>query len=85
VCLVCAPISGIRMEVYTDMPGVQFYSGNFLVDYVFPNGKAGGKRSALCLETQYFPNAFKYPHFEKPVLRSGEIWRSYTEYRFPLS
>ena len=83
--LVCAPVSGIRMEVYTDMPGVQFYSGNFLVDYVFPNGKEGGKRSALCLETQYFPNAFKYPHFEKPVLRSGEIWRSYTEYRFSLS
>lgn len=80
-----APHSGIRMEVYTDMPGVQFYSGNYLTDYVFPNGKEGGKRSALCLETQYFPNAFQYPHFEKPVLRSGEVWRSFTEYRFPVN
>lgn len=79
---VTAPISGIVMDVYTDMPGLQFYSGNFLLKYAFPDGKVGGKHSGFCLETQYFPDAIHHAHFQQPVIRAGEVFETYTEYRF---
>ena len=51
------------MEVYTDLPGVQFYTGNFLDGQV--PGKGGVKyarRQGYCFETQYYPNAVSYTH-----------------------
>lgn len=71
VCEVIEPNSGRKLNVYTNMPGVQFYSGNFLDDsYIGKGGAQYGKRHGFCLETQYFPNAMKHKHFPSPVLRA---------------
>lgn len=75
--------TGITMEVLTTMPGVQFYTANFLEGC--PNGKDGapyGNRSAFCLETQYYPDSPHHENFPSPILRAGEIYRHKTIYRF---
>jgi aldose 1-epimerase len=77
------PTTGRVMEAFTTKPGVQFYSGNFLNGS--DAGKGGavyGKRSGLCLETQYFPNSMKHRHFPSPILRAGETYRHSTSYKF---
>lgn len=71
--------SNIRLTVYSDQPGIQFYSGNFLDGMV--KGKDGAqyvRRSGFCFETQGFPNAPAYGHFPSAVLRQGEWFRSRT-------
>ena len=75
--------TGIRMAVYSDQPGVQFYSGNFLDGIVKgKNGAVYGRRSGFCFETQGFPNATAYGHFPSAVLRQGEWFRSQTIFAF---
>ena len=74
--------SGIAMEVYTDLPGMQFYTANF-VDH--EKGKAGAvynMRQAACFETQYFPDAVHKDHFEGPEVNAGEVYETTTAYRF---
>lgn len=80
-----SPATGIVLEVYTDQPGLQVYSGNFL------NGTAIGKgnvacnyRSAIVLETQKFPNSPNYPHWPSPVLRAGETYEAACVYKFSV-
>ena len=71
------------MEVLTTMPGIQFYTGNFLDGC--PRGKGGapyGKGGAFCLETQYFPDSPNHPDFPSAVLAAGEVFESKTVYRF---
>jgi len=82
VVIVCEPDSGICMQVFTTLPGIQFYTGNFLEGISLSKGKTAVKHQALCLETQYFPNAFQYPHFPQPILKAGELMTQSTEYRF---
>lgn len=80
------PASGRTMDVSTTEPGVQFYTGNKL-DGSY-NGKSGhvyGKRSALCLETQHFPDSPNKPAFPSTVLRPGQEYRSTTVYAFGVS
>lgn len=74
-------LTGIKMTVETDMPGIQFYSGNSLTD---AGGKNGGysPRDGVALESQFFPNAMAFSHFPRPVLRAGETWNHTTIYRF---
>ena len=69
------------MTVFTTLPGVQLYSGNFLTPQT---GKCGdfGFRDGVCLETQNFPNATAFDHFPSPVLRAGTCYREETIYRF---
>lgn len=76
-------LSGIELEVSTDLPGLQFYSGNFL------DGAENGKNnipiknhSGFCLECQYFPDAFNHKNFPQPVLRVGEVYNKTIEYKF---
>jgi len=77
------PTTGRVMEVFTTKPGIQFYSGNFLDGSIVGKGGAVyGKRSGLCLETQYFPNAMKHKHFPSPILRAGETYQHTTTYKF---
>ncbi|WP_274362153.1 aldose epimerase family protein [Paenibacillus thermotolerans] len=77
------PGSGRVMEVFTTKPGVQFYSGNFLDgSETGKDGAVYGKRSGLCLETQFFPNAMKHKHFPSPILRAGELYKHTTIYKF---
>lgn len=77
------PSSGRVMEVLTEEPGVQFYSGNFLDGHhVGKGGVAYERRSGLCLETQHFPDSPNQPEFPSTVLRPGETYATSTIYRF---
>ena len=77
------PTSGRVLEVLTDQPGVQFYTGNFLDGSI--KGKGGmtyGHRSGLCLETQHFPDSPNKPNFPSTVLKPGQRFHSTTIFRF---
>lgn len=75
--------SGISMEVYTDRPGMQLYTGNFIEEgRVCKEGAVYTKHSALCLETQVFPNSMKFPHFPNGILRENEKHNSVTTFKF---
>jgi aldose 1-epimerase len=77
--------SGRFMEVLTDQPGLQFYSGNFLDGSI--TGKKGIKynyRTALCLEAQDFPDSPNKPNFPSAVLRPGETYKQTTIYKFSV-
>jgi aldose 1-epimerase len=77
------PASGRLMTVYTDQPGLQFYSGNFLDGTAKgKNGIAYGRRTGLCLETQAFPDSPNKPQFPSVTLRPGEVYRQTTVYQF---
>lgn len=79
---VYAPKTGIQMDCYTDRPGVQFYSGNFLSGQV---GKSQyDRRSGFCLETQLYPDCINKPQWESPLLKKREKFYSRTEYCFSL-
>lgn len=74
--------SGREMTVFTDLPGVQFYAGNFIATQTGKEGVTYSKRCGVCLETQYFPNAINTPAFASPVLKAGEKFHSVTKYQF---
>jgi aldose 1-epimerase len=80
---VVEPTSGRVLEVLTDQPGVQFYSGNFLDGTVRgKGGKVYQQRSAFCLETQHFPDSPNHPKFPTTELKPGEKYHSTTIYKF---
>lgn len=78
--LLSDPCSGRTLRVRTCEPGVQFYSGNSLDGSLTGRGGVLGHRSALCLETQHFPNAPNRPDYPTTVLRPGETFHSVTEW-----
>jgi aldose 1-epimerase len=76
-------LSGRFMEVLTDQPGIQFYTGNFLDGTLI--GKTGISckfRTALCLETQHFPDSPNHENFPSTVLRPGQVYTQTTIYKF---
>lgn len=74
--------TGRRMEVYTDLPGMQLYTGNFIVKEDGKDGTEYTKRTGVCFETQFFPNSVNVPSFESCVLKAGDTFTSSTVYRF---
>ncbi|MCR5431622.1 MAG: galactose mutarotase [Lachnospiraceae bacterium] len=74
--------SGRSMTVYTDLPGVQFYAGNCIKTQKGKGGVTYKKRNAVCLETQFYPDAVNHPEFPQPILRAGEEFKSTTVYKF---
>ena len=77
--------TGIELTVQTNLPGIQFYSGNYL------DGAGLGKNnipikkySGFCLECQYFPNAFANKNFPLPVLHAGELYDKTIKYKFKI-
>ncbi|MES2760032.1 MAG: aldose epimerase family protein [Pseudomonadota bacterium] len=76
------PASGRVMELFTDQPGVQFYSGNFLDGTLGGKGRQYTFRSGLCLEPQHFPDSPNQPSFPDTVLRPGEQYATESRYRF---
>ncbi|HVU25354.1 MAG TPA: aldose epimerase family protein [Opitutus sp.] len=77
------PQTGRVLEVLTDQPGVQCYTGNFLDGTITGiGGKSYVHRGAFCLETQHYPDAPNHPEFPSTILRPGETYRSTTIYRF---
>lgn len=80
---VVEPSSGRVLEVLTTQPGLQFYTGNFLDGTIHgKGGKAYGRRSGFCMETQHFPDSPNRPEFPSVVLRPGERFASTTVFRF---
>lgn len=73
--------SGIRMDCYTDQPGVQLYTANFL-DSPFGKGGAMSRFQGFCLETQHFPDSPNKPQFPSTTLKAGDVFRSTTKYAF---
>lgn len=79
------PQTGRCMEVLTDQPGLQFYSGNFLDGSIIgKKGVAYHKRTGLCLETQHFPDSPNKPQFPSVILKPGETYRQTTIYKFSI-
>jgi aldose 1-epimerase len=77
------PKTGRILEVWTDQPGIQFYTGNFLDGTI--HGKGGvayGQRTALCLETQHYPDSPNHPEFPSTVLKPGTRFHSTTIFKF---
>jgi aldose 1-epimerase len=80
-----SPVSGIKMDVFTDQPGIQLYTGNFM------NGQEIGLsqkpynfRSAFCLETQHFPDSPNKPNFPPITLNPGDTYRHTCIYKFSI-
>ena len=76
------PAGGRGMEVWTTMPGVQLYTGNFLKGLPGAGGAVYKKHYGLCLETEFFPDAPNRPHFPSCILWPGETYCHRTEHRF---
>ncbi|HBG42600.1 MAG TPA: galactose-1-epimerase [Porphyromonadaceae bacterium] len=83
---VYAPSTGIRLDVYTTEPGLQVYSGNFLDGSA--TGKKGivyNKRTAICLESQKFPDSPNKPQWPSPYVKPGETYTSRCIYKFSVA
>ncbi|MCR4750038.1 MAG: galactose mutarotase [Lachnospiraceae bacterium] len=76
------PQSGRIMEVYTDLPGIQFYSGNYINNTAGKGGKVFQKNYGLCLETQYYPDHINHPEFPQAVFGPGKEYKTTTIYKF---
>lgn len=75
------PRSGRVLKVLTDQPGIQFYTGNFLDGSIKgKGGKPDERRSALCLETQHFPDSPNHPDFPTTELKPGDRYHTVTVY-----
>ncbi|HEY5586176.1 MAG TPA: aldose epimerase family protein [Ruminiclostridium sp.] len=77
--------SGRIMEVFTTMPGVQLYTGNFLDGTdIGKGGVVYKKNNGLCLETQFFPNSLRHKHFPSPLFKAGQEYNHTTIYKFSV-
>ena len=80
------PTSGRSMEVWTDQPGIQIYTGNF-IDGSLPgkNGSSYAPRSGICMETQKFPDSPNHPAFPSCILRPGDVYQHTLSHKFSVS
>jgi aldose 1-epimerase len=80
---VTADLTSIIMDIYTQEPGLQFYSGNFMAGKnVLKNGTKDDFRTAFCLETQHFPNSPNQANFPSTVLKPGQQYHTISVYKF---
>ena len=82
--LVCDSNSGRTLTVNTDLPGIQFYAGNFLKGVIGKDGKPMDKRTGFCLETQFYPDTPNKPNFPQCNFAPGEEYQSVTEFVFGI-
>ena len=78
-----SPVTGISLEVYTNEPGIQVYTGNFLDNTV--KGKYGvtyPRRAAVCLETQKYPDTPNKPQWPTAILEPGQTYHSHCIFKF---
>lgn len=73
-----------RLRITTTEPAIQFYSGNFLKGQKGKDGKAYAHRSAVCLETQHYPDSVNHPEFPNTILKPGETYKSSTILTFSV-
>ncbi len=75
--------TGIIMEIYTEEPGLQFYSGNFMQGKnVMKYGEKDDYRTAFAMETQHFPDSPNQPQFPSTVLKPGQVYKTQSIYKF---
>jgi aldose 1-epimerase len=75
--------SGIVMDVYTEEPGLQFYSGNFMLGKnTFSDGSKDDFRTAFAMETQHFPDSPNEPSYPSTVLKPGQVYKTFSIYDF---
>ncbi len=79
-------VSGITLDIYTEEPGLQFYSGNFMQSKnTFKSGAKDDFRTAFALETQHFPDAPNQPKFAPITLKAGEKYHTVSLYKFSIT
>lgn len=75
--------SGIVMNIYTEEPGLQFYSGNFMLSKnTFSDGSKDDFRTAFAMETQHYPDSPNEPSYPSTVLKPGQVYKTYSVYKF---
>lgn len=74
--------TNLTMELYTDCPGIQFYSGNFIQKHAGKSNQTYDFRHGFCLEPQFYPNAANEPKFASPILKANEPYVSHIKYVF---
>lgn len=78
--------SGIEMDIYTEEPGLQFYSGNFMKGKnTFKDGSKDDHRTAFAMETQHFPDAPNQPSFPSIVLNPGDTYHTISVFQFSVA
>lgn len=75
-------VSGRKMEVYTDTPGMQLYTANFLNGEKGKDGVTYSPRDGVCFETQFYPNSCNTPEFPSPVIKAEQQYDYVTIYKF---
>ncbi|KAL5817857.1 hypothetical protein ACOSQ3_026235 [Xanthoceras sorbifolium] len=78
------PSSSRVLNLWTDAPGMQFYTANYVNGVVGKGGAVYGKHSGVCLETQGFPNAINQPNFPSVVIRPGEKYKHTMLFEFSV-
>lgn len=73
---------GIKMDVYSDLPGMQFYTGNSLDKVRGKGGIIYNKRSGFCMEPHFFPNSINIDNFESPIFDKNKEYKTTTIYQF---
>uniref|UniRef100_A0A1D1YSM4 Aldose 1-epimerase n=1 Tax=Anthurium amnicola TaxID=1678845 RepID=A0A1D1YSM4_9ARAE len=76
--------SGRVLELWTNQPGVQFYTSNTLKDIVGKEGYVYGQYGGLCLETQGFPDSVNHPEFPSQIVNPGETYNHYMLFKFSV-
>lgn len=80
-----SPKTGIEMDVYTDQPGVQVYTGNWMTgNFIGKNGQKYPAQSAVCFETQHFPDSIHQADYPSIILRPDEKFESITTFAFSV-
>lgn len=80
-----SPKTGIRMDVFTDQPGVQVYTGNWMTgNFEGKNGQRYPSQSAVCFETQHFPDSINHPAYPSIILKADERFESKTIFKFSV-
>jgi aldose 1-epimerase len=85
VATVTGDKSGIEMDVFTEEPGLQFYSGNFMTgNHTILGGKKDDHRTGFAMETQHFPDSPNQPQFPTTTLKPGATYKTVTIYKFSV-
>ena len=84
VAVAQSDVSGIRMEVFTDALGIQFYAGNFIGEQSGKDGATYNDRHGYALETGYAPNSANETNFKQPIFVPGEVYETKTTYQFSV-
>jgi aldose 1-epimerase len=85
VAIVTGDLTDIKMEVFTDQPGLQFYTGNYMSGTNTLRGGVKDKaRTGFALETQHFPDSPNKPQFPSTVLKPGEVYKTQTIYKLSV-